>query len=84
MKAPAGRSWSFRCREIPFGRYYAEILRNEGLNEFTVTDISLVTPASGWYDVVLLAELSRALDFRRSDDADRLGDGGWQSDRHAA
>ena len=24
----------------PFGRYYAEILRAEGLNEFTVTDIS--------------------------------------------
>ena len=29
----------------PFGRYYAEILRAEGLNEFRVTDISLVTPA---------------------------------------
>ena len=28
----------------PFGRYYAEILRAEGLNEFTATDISNVTP----------------------------------------
>ena len=27
----------------PFGRYYAEILRNEGFNEFAVTDISAVT-----------------------------------------
>ena len=29
----------------PFSRYYAEILRAEGLNAFTVRDISLVTPA---------------------------------------
>ena len=29
----------------PFSRYYAEILRAEGLNEFTATDISNVTPA---------------------------------------
>ena len=27
----------------PFSRYYAEILRTEGLNEFTVKDISTVT-----------------------------------------
>ena len=27
----------------PFGRYYGEILRAEGLNEFRVTDISRVT-----------------------------------------
>jgi hypothetical protein len=40
-----------------FGRYYAEILRAEGLNAFTVTDLSLVTPATlSTYDVVLLGE----------------------------
>ncbi len=37
----------------PFSRYYAEILRAEGLNEFTVTDLSTVTPALlSNYDVV--------------------------------
>ena len=41
----------------PFGRYYAEILRAEGLNEFTVTDLSTVTPAVlGAYDVVILGD----------------------------
>ncbi len=28
----------------PFGGYYAEILRTEGLNAFSVADISAVTP----------------------------------------
>ncbi len=42
----------------PFGRYYGEILRNEGLNLFTVTDISLVTPSGlTAYDVVILGEM---------------------------
>ncbi len=41
----------------PFTRYYAEILRTEGLNTFTVTDIALVTPTSlTAYTVVLLGE----------------------------
>src|SRR4051812_23705025 len=41
----------------PFGRYYAEILRAEGLNEFGVADISTVTPAIlGSANVVLLAQ----------------------------
>jgi WD40 repeat protein len=40
----------------PFGRYYAEILRTEGLNAFTVTDISTVnTSLLSAYDVVILA-----------------------------
>ena len=42
----------------PFGRYYAEILRAEGLNEFTATDISTLgagIPAG--YDVVILGEM---------------------------
>jgi Domain of unknown function (DUF4082)/Bacterial Ig-like domain/Bacterial Ig domain len=41
----------------PFSRYYAEILRAEGLNEFTATDISSVTPAVlGAHDVAILGE----------------------------
>jgi len=41
----------------PFGRFYAEILRAEGLNAFTVTDVSLVTPAVlDAHEVVILAE----------------------------
>jgi hypothetical protein len=40
-----------------FGRYYAEILRNEGLNEFDVTDLSNVTqPMLDSHDVVVLGE----------------------------
>lgn len=44
----------------PFSRYYAEILRAEGLNEFSVTDISNVTNAASLssYDVVILGEAS--------------------------
>ncbi len=43
----------------PFTSYYAEILRAEGLNEFTVTDISLVTDVTlVAYDVVLLGDMS--------------------------
>ena len=42
----------------PFGRYYAEILRNEGLNAFAVNDIGAVTAATlSAYDVVILAEM---------------------------
>jgi WD40 repeat protein len=40
-----------------FSEYYAEILRNEGLNYFTVSDISSVSSATlSNYDVVILAE----------------------------
>ncbi len=43
----------------PFGRYYAEILRTEGFNEFTVTDLSTVTAGVlAGYDVVVLGETS--------------------------
>jgi hypothetical protein len=42
----------------PFGRYLGEILRAEGLNLFTVTDISLVTAGTlSAYDVVVLGDL---------------------------
>ncbi len=41
----------------PFSRYYGEILRAEGLNEFTVKDISTVTAATlDAYDVAILGE----------------------------
>ena len=41
----------------PFSRYYAEILRAEGLNEFRVTDLSNVSPSMlANYDVAILAE----------------------------
>jgi hypothetical protein len=43
----------------PFSRYYAEILRTEGLNEFATKDISTVTPAVlATYDVAILGEMS--------------------------
>ncbi len=45
----------------PFGRYYAEILRCEGLNAFTVTDISLVDAGVlADHDVVILAQMALA------------------------
>jgi len=41
----------------PFSRYYAEVLRAEGLNEFNVTDLSGVDTAMlDSYDVVILGE----------------------------
>ena len=43
----------------PFTRYYAEILRAEGLNAFTVRDIANVTPASlAGFDVAILGEFA--------------------------
>jgi hypothetical protein len=44
-EGPGGPILVISSSSNPFGRYYAEILRAEGLNEFTRTDISLVTPA---------------------------------------
>ena len=43
----------------PFGRYFAEILRTEGLNFFAVTDISLVdSGVLNAHDVVILGEMT--------------------------
>jgi len=57
-EGPGGPILVVSSTSNPFGRYYAEILRTEGLNAFTATDISLVTPAMlTSYDVVILAEL---------------------------
>jgi uncharacterized membrane protein len=42
----------------PLGIYYAEILRNEGINLFSVADISTVTATTlASYDLVILAEM---------------------------
>jgi WD40 repeat protein len=58
----------------PFGNYYAKILQNEGLNVFSVSDISTLSPATlASYDVVLLADLPLS-----SAQADMLSD--WVSD----
>ena len=43
----------------PFTRYYAEILRAEGLNAFKVTDIANVTPAVlASYDAAILGDMA--------------------------
>ena len=43
----------------PFTRYYAEILRAEGLTQFTVKDISTVTAATlASYDVAILGDMA--------------------------
>jgi hypothetical protein len=43
----------------PFSRYYTEILRNEGFNEFTAMDISLVSADTlNNYDVVILGNFA--------------------------
>src|SRR5262249_56388150 len=57
-EGPGGPILVVASTSNPFGRYYAEILRAEGLNEFTVTDISLVTPARlAAAGVVVLGEM---------------------------
>ena len=59
-KGPAARSSSIASPTNPFCRYYAEILRTEGLNAFTVTDIAIVTRrCSPRYDVAILGEIGR-------------------------
>src|SRR5687768_5431465 len=41
-----------------YGKYYAEILRAEGMNAFAVTDISSLTATQlAAYDVVILAKM---------------------------
>ena len=43
----------------PFSRYYAEILRAEGLNAFGIQDLSSVTATTlNQYDVVILGEMA--------------------------
>ena len=57
-EGPGGPILVISSSSNPFSRYYAEILRAEGLNEFTATDISLVTPTIlAGYDVAILGEM---------------------------
>jgi len=57
-EGPGGPILVISSSSNPFGRYYAEILRAEGLNEFTATDISQVTSAIlAGYDVAILGEM---------------------------
>ncbi len=56
-EGPGGPILVVTNSENQFGRYYPEILRAEGMNEFIATDISNVTPAVlDAHDVVLLAQ----------------------------
>jgi uncharacterized protein DUF4082/Big-like domain-containing protein/IPT/TIG domain-containing protein len=55
-EGPGGRILIISQSTDPFGRYYAEILRAEGLNEFAATDINTITAATlSSFDVVILA-----------------------------
>src|SRR5262249_48825106 len=57
-EGPGGPILVVASTSNPFGRDYAEVLPAEGLNEFTVTDISLVTPARlAAAGVVVLGEM---------------------------
>lgn len=65
----------------PFGRYYAEILRNEGLNAFTATDISSVSAGTlDQYDTVVLGDMP--LTDAQVATIHRLGEWWRQPDRH--
>ena len=67
----------------PFSRYYAEILRAEGLNAFEVKDLTAVNAtALAGFDVVILGDIP--LTTAEVDDVQRLGDRRWSPGRDAA
>ena len=56
-EGPGGPVLVISSATNPFSRYYAEILRAEGLNEFTATDLSNVTPSVlDAHDVAILGD----------------------------
>jgi hypothetical protein len=58
---PGGPILVIASSQNPYSRFYSEILYNEGLNEFTVQDVSTVTAATlASYDVVILGEMQLA------------------------
>ncbi|MBL8061825.1 MAG: DUF4082 domain-containing protein [Anaerolineales bacterium] len=58
-EGPGGPILVLSTAANPFSRYYAEILRAEGLNAFTATDVSNLTAALlDNYQVVILGEMS--------------------------
>lgn len=55
-QGPGGPILVITSPSSTYGKYYAEILRTEGLNEFAVADIGTVTSTTlSAYDVVVLA-----------------------------
>src|SRR3974377_2139142 len=55
-QGPGGPILVITSSSFRYGTYYAEILRTEGLNEFTVADIATLNqPVPSTYDVVILA-----------------------------
>jgi hypothetical protein len=58
-QGPGGPILVIGAPSNPFGRYTAEILRTEGLNEFATTDIGSVTATTlNAYDVVVLGQMT--------------------------
>ncbi len=56
---PGGPVLVISSAQNPFTRYYGEILLNEGMNEFTVQDISTVTPSVlAAYDIAILGDMT--------------------------
>ncbi len=57
-QGPGGPILVLTSSSATFGKYYAEILRTEGLNDFAVADVStLTTSLLSSYDVVVLAKV---------------------------
>jgi hypothetical protein len=59
-QGPGGPILVVTSNSATFSKYYAEILRAEGLNEFTVADVATITSASSLtpYDVVVLGKVA--------------------------
>jgi WD40 repeat protein len=58
-QGPGGPILVITSGNSTFGSYYTEILRTEGMNEFSITDISnLNSETLSLYDVVILAQMS--------------------------
>src|SRR5678810_1138529 len=63
IQGPGGPILVITSPSSTYGKYYAEILRTEGLNAFTVADIGTVTaPILSAYDVVVLAPATLTAD----------------------
>jgi hypothetical protein len=60
-QGPGGPILVLTSSSASYGKYYAEILRTEGLNAFAVADINTITATTlAAYDVVLLAKMPLA------------------------
>jgi WD40 repeat protein len=61
-EAPGGPILVITTTSNSFGKYYAEILRTEGFNEFAMADIATVNATNlANYDVVILAQMTLSL-----------------------